>query len=196
VKAIKMLGLAALAALMAMALLGATSAMAEPTALCGADEAECAKPVTHVHETTLEGKKAVLKTSVTTVECDVLFLGDTVKGTSEPLVISGKFTYSNCGSCTVKEENSPAEIKVLREGEETAAVTGEGLVHVECSGLNCRYNGLELLGAGKGPLTSTEKNGEVSLSEQETNKESGLFCPSTSKLTITTTPLSATYLSS
>jgi len=194
-----MLGLAALTALMAMAFLGASSAMAaESTALCGADEAECASPLTHVHEATLAGKKAVLKTSIVTVECDALFLGDALEGLVEegPVVIHGTFTYTNCGNCTATEENGPAEVKVQKSGHETATVTGEGLVHVECSGLNCRYNGTGLNGSGKGPLLSTETNGSVTLTEQSTAKESGLFCPSTSKLTITTTPLSATYISS
>ncbi len=197
-KQIKMFGLAALAALMAMAFVGASSAMAEETALCKSEGVEEACPIiTHVHETTLTGKKAVLKTSIVTVECDVLFLGDMVGEGLEalnPLVIKGKFTYTNCGSCTATEENGPAQIKVLREGHETASVTGEGLVHVECSGLNCRYTGTGLKGTAKGPLLSTETNGEVSLTEQTTNKESGLFCPSTSKLSITTTPLEKAYI--
>ncbi len=200
-KPIKTLGLAALAALAAMAFAGAGagSAMAESTALCPEDKTdsghECTGgAVTHVHEATLSGKKAVLKTSILTVECDVLFLGDALSEEGAPLAIHGSFTYTNCGSCTVAEENGPAEIRVLREGHETASVTGEGLVHVTCSGLNCRYNGVGLKGTAKGPLLATETNGEVSLTEQSTNKESGLFCPSTSKLTITTTPLSATYI--
>ncbi len=193
-KPIKMLGLAALAALMAMAFVGASSAMAEETALCMEDAAGCVA-LQHVHETTLTGKKAVLKTSIVTVECDVLFLGDTLTASGLPLVIHGTFTYTNCGSCTATEENGPAEIKVQKSGHETGTVTGEGLVHVECSGLNCRYNGTGLSGTAKGPLLSTETNGEVTLTEQTTNKESGLFCPSTSKLTITTTPLDKVYLS-
>ncbi len=194
-KSIKMLGLAALAALMAMAFVGASSAMAETTALCHEDAAGCIA-LQHVHETTLTGHKAVLETSILTVECDVLFLGDTLTGSGLPLKIHGTFTYTNCGSCTATEENGPAEIKVTKTGHETGTVVGEGLVHVSCSGLNCRYNGVGLSGTAKGPLLSTETNGEVSLVNQSTNKESGLFCPSTSKLTITTTPLDKIYLRS
>ncbi len=201
-KSIKTLGFAALGALVAMAFAGAGagSATAESTALCPEDRTggnnECpeGQAVTHVHEATLSGKKAVLKTSLLTVECDVLFLGDALSEEGAPLVIHGSFTYTNCGSCTVTEENGPAEVRVLREGHETGSVTGEGLAHVTCSGLNCRYNGVSLKGTAKGPLLATETNGEVTLTEQSTNKESGLFCPSTSKLTITTTPLSATYI--
>jgi hypothetical protein len=196
VKQIKMFGLAALAALMAMAFVGAGSAMAGNTQLCQSDQAKCTNPVTHVHETTLAGKKAVLKTSLATIECDVLFLSTSVGGLGAPQIIKGNFTYSNCGaSCTVTEENGPAEIEVLREGFETGSVVGEGLVHANCF-LNCRYNGTGLEGTANGPLLpSTETNGEVTLEEQETNKESGTFCPKTSLLTITTTPLSPVYLS-
>jgi hypothetical protein len=204
-----MFGLAALAALMAMAFVGASSAMAEfPTALCKEDastfpELVCpaGKLISHVHETTA-GTKAVLKTSLLTVECEVLFLGDVLTANllSEPpesLLISGNFSYSSCSSgCTVTEENGPTHIHVLKTADELSKITGEGLVHVSCSGLNCRYNGSGLEGHGLGPLTSSHLNGEVTLKEQETNKESGTFCPSTSKLTITTTPLELVYIAS
>jgi hypothetical protein len=198
-KSIKMFGLAALAALMAMAFAGASSAMAETTKLCSSDPVAADAPiscsaVTHVHETTLAGAKGKLLTSIVNVECDVLFLGDTVGEEGNPLVIEGNFTYTNCGSCTVEEVGGGVEIKVLKESHETAKVTGEGEVHVNCSGLNCTYNGEGLVGTGKGPLLSSETNGSVVITEQVAKKVSGLFCPSTSKLDITTTPLSATYL--
>ena len=191
-KPIKMFGLAALAALLAMAFVGASSASAEKTALCSGDGSGCG--VSHVHETTLSGAKGKLLTSIVNVECDVLFLGDTTEESGAPLVIEGTFTYTNCGSCTVEEVGGGVEIKVLKLGHETSDVTGEGEVHVNCSGLNCTYNGEGLLGTGKGPLLSSETNGSVTLTEQTAKKVSGLFCPSTSKLDITTTPLIATYL--
>ncbi len=197
VKPIKMLGLAALAALMAMAFVGVSSAMASSTALCAEDEATCAEPVEHVHETTLSGAQATLLSSILTVKCDVLFLGDTLVSLASPLIIHGNFTYSNCNNnCTATEENGPAEIKVLKEGTELSKVTGEGLVHLVCGAfINCRYNGVGLLGHGLGALSSSETNGSVSLSEVTTNKESGSLCPSTAKLDIATTPLEATYIS-
>jgi hypothetical protein len=196
VKQIKMFGLAALAALMAMALVGATSAMATgSTALCKADESPCAAGniVTHVHEESIGHAK--LLSSFATVECEALFLGDALNGgLSNPLVIHGTFTYTCLNGCTAEEQNSPAEIKVLRTGTELAEVTGEGLVHVEC-GLDCVYNGVGLKGHGLGPLLVGSGNGRVVISGATVNKESGLFCPSTSKLDITTTPLTATYIS-
>ena len=197
-KPIKMFGLVALAALMAMAFISASSAMAEDTVLCSNDaEMQHQNPcvaVKHVHETTLAGTKAKLLTSIVNVECDVLFLGDTTTEEGAPLVIKGNFTYTNCGSCTVEEVSKGVEIEVLREGHETSKVVGEGEVHVNCSGLNCTYNGEGLVGTGKGPLLSSETNGSVVITEQTTKKVSGLFCPSTGKLDITTTPLVKTYI--
>jgi hypothetical protein len=175
----------------------------ESTALCSEDpgtgvEEVCPKGklITHVHETTASGAKAKLLSSSLNVECDVLFLGDVGKELANPLVISGSFTYSNCNSgCTATEENSPAEIKVFKEGHELAKVTGEGLVHLNCTGfINCRYIGEGLIGHGLGPLSASQKNGEVSLQEQITNKESGSLCPSTARLDIVAIPLSATYI--
>ena len=198
-KAIKMIGLAALMALMAMAFVGATSAMAENTALCSADENPCAEKneIESVHETSVGTAK--LLSSVGTTECNVLF-SNTETELGAPLILTGNFTYTNCelggSSCTATEEKGPAEIEVLKEGHETAKVTGKGLVHLVCSGfIDCSYNGTGLVGTAKGPLLSTQKNGEVTLSEQSTTKEAGGFlCPKTAKLDITTTPLSTTYI--
>lgn len=198
-KPIKIFGLVALAALMAMAFVGVNSAAAaESTALCGLFESPCENSiVTHVHETSVG--KGKLLTSSGTIECDVLFLGDAESGLvlEGPVTIKGTFTYSTCTSgCTVTEENGPSVLKVQREGTEQGSVVGVGLVHSACSFLNCRYVGTGLKGTAKGPKLSTQPNGEVTLKEQTTTKESGTFCPTTSKLDLTTTPLSATYLSS
>jgi hypothetical protein len=197
VRLIRIFALAALATLIAMAFSSATSAMAEKTVLCSADENPCKaiRVITHVHETSVS--KAKLLTSGINVECDVLFLGDAVTGTEAPLVIEGNFTYTNCGSCTVTEENGPAEIAISKEGHETASVTGEGLVHVNCSGfVNCNYTGSGLEATAKGSLLSSQKNGEVSISKQAVTKEGGFLCPKTATLDITTTPLIATYIAS
>jgi hypothetical protein len=224
-KPIKMFGLAALAALLAMAFVGASSAMAGSTSLCKADENEkkpCAgkNTVLHVHETSV-GKAVLL--SEETVECDALFLGDTFIWWTEkedgkikylvgvaielgnPLPIVGKFTYSNCtGSCTVKEENGPTVLEVLRTSDELAKVTTdnlfEGLVHLTCTifKIDCYYVGGGLQGHALGPLTSSNLNGEVTFPEQIVQPDpnsSNTFCPVEVILDITTTPLSKTYTS-
>lgn len=200
-KAIKMVGLVALAALMAMAFVGANSAMAEETTLCSSDEATCSPEnlISHMHEESVG--KAKLITSVGTIECDSLFLGDTAEGTGEgaELTITGTFTYTNCElggkSCTAKEENGLAEIEVVKTVAETTKVTGKYLVHVVCSStIDCSYTGAGIVGTGKGPLESTQANGEVTISGAAATKEAGGFlCPKSAQLTVTTTPPAATY---
>jgi hypothetical protein len=203
VKPIKMLGLAALAALLAMAFVGASSAMAESTGLCMEDANPCVASE-HVHETTLSGAKAILLAKPE-VKCDVLFLGDALSSSGNPLIIHGSFTYTNCeGGCSAEEENGPTEIKVLKEGTELAKVTsgtgtGAGLVHLECPfGVDCYYVGSGLVGHALGPLTAgggVETNGQVSLSNQTVAEEDpSFFCPDSGKLDITTTPLMPTYI--
>jgi len=199
---IKTLGLAALTALAALALLAAPSAMAESTQLCSTDPATSCTAVTHVHETSVTN--ALLLNSLGNVKCAVLFLSTSVGASASPQVIKGNLTYSSClrkkilggeEACTVTEINGPTELKVLKEGHETASVTGEGEVEVKCgSVIKCVYNGENLKATAKGALLSTQANGEVTISEQEVHKVSGSLCPSTAKLDITTTPLSAIYI--
>jgi hypothetical protein len=189
-KPIKILCLIALAALAAMAFAGAPSAVAEPTALCsnetGAEE-ECTD-VTHIHETSIG--KAVLKSEAITIECSALFLGDAVEGSAAPLTIEGTYTYSSCNnSCSVKEENGPAEITVLKTGTELGTVTGQGLLHASCPFINCNYSGEGLEGHALGALAAANKKGEISFKEQEAIKESGSLCPSKVFLSIRTEPL-------
>ncbi len=199
-KSIKMFGLAAVTALMAMAFVGVSSAMAEHTALCEEDKALCAEPIEHLHEES--AGSVTFLTSALNVSCEnVLFLGDTRVALANPLVIDGTFTYPEfeCNNkCIVEEENGPAEVKVLREGNELAKVTMEWLIHVICFGfINCRYNGVGLLGHRLGPLPlPTQPFGEVSMIGKTLNKESGTLCPSVAKLDFVTTPLEPVYISS
>jgi len=196
VKSIKMFGLAALAALMAMAFVGASSAMGGGTKLCTSEA--CASTVTHVHQTTLSGEanQATLLSSVINIKCAVLFLGDTLGSLGEPLIIHGEFTYSNCNNgCTLTEESESTLVEILKLGHESASLVLEYEINLHCGFfINCTYNGEGLEGTVRGPLLSTETNGEVSLTGQETSRVSG-FCPEHAFLDIKTTPLSATYIS-
>jgi hypothetical protein len=202
VKLLKLFGLAALAALMAMAFVGAGSAMATgSSALCedmpDVADGVCTDPAIHVHEATLSGAKAIILTSAINVECDVLFLGD-VLGLANPQVIhTGKFTYTNCNNgCTVSQEGT-ALIKVLRTSHETAGLSYEFQIYVECGILvDCKYNGTGLAGTAKGPLLASHLNGQTVISEQTLNRVGGSFCPVTKKLDITTTPLTHTWIGS
>jgi hypothetical protein len=192
VKSVKMFGLAVLAALMAMAFVGASSASAESTQLCTVDEASCTHAVTSVHVLSV-GKAKLL--SIIPVECNVLFASTSVGALASPQIIKGHFTYTNCG-CTVEEIiGTTAKIEVLKEGHETASVTGEASIYVDCFGIDCIYIGTGLKGTAKGPLLSTQANGEVSLQNQVLSGYWS-FCPTGAKLDITMTPLVATYISS
>jgi hypothetical protein len=203
-KPIKMLSLAALAALATMAFAGASSAMAESTALCTVDESTCAGGtlVTHVHETTLAGRPATLLNGVGNVTCDVLFLSTSVGGLASPQIIEGNFTYTNClmGStkCTVTEKNGPSWVEILKWASERADEWVQGEIQVKCgSFINCVY-GLEPVSGSAwtviGPLISFETNGEVFAGSKSLTKISGLLCPVEARLDITLTPLSATYI--
>jgi hypothetical protein len=204
VKSIKMLGLAAFAALMAMALLGASSAVAGNTQLCKADENPCAAAnvISHVHEETLAGQQATLLTSLGNVSCaTTLFLGLTL-GLGAPLVIHGNFTFSTCKrggvqNCTVIEDSTDSLLEVLRTGHETASVTYEIEVKVECGlFIQCVFDthSASLVGTAKGPLLASSANGEVVISDQAVSS-GGPICPMTKKLDIVTHPLVATYIS-
>jgi hypothetical protein len=196
VKSIKIVSFVALTTLMAMAFVGAASAMAENIQLCGHDGSPC-EAVRHLHETSVG--KAKLLTSIGTTECNALSLGD-VSSYGAVATISGSFTYSECtlagAKCTATEENGPSTIKVEKTAVETTKVTGEGLIHFICgTSIDCSFTGTGLVGTGQGPLISTQLNGETTLSEQKTTKEAGGFlCPKESKLDITTTPLSTIYI--
>jgi hypothetical protein len=204
-RSIKMLGLAALAALMAMALVGTSSAMAENTALCkvmagaGADEGcTVGNLASHVHEATLAGAPAKLLTSLLTVECAALFLGDVTSAglLGNPLEISGHLTYSACTvGCEATEISTSALIKALKKGHELAEVKHTVEVLVKCGKvLHCVYNGAGIVGHGLGPLLSLDTNGDVTVSDQTLNHVRGTLCPATSKLHIATTPLEALYI--
>jgi len=213
-KTIKMVCAAAIMLLTAAASLGASSAIAGSTALCtqtpegGFDfpggtyltgEA-CTEGhwVSHVHDATLEAEKAKLLSSFLTVECDALFLGE-VLGLGSPELIHGNFTYSNCGNCEVTETSPDALLKFLRTSHETATVTYEHEVFVDCGGsiLECEYDGEGLAGTAKGWWLSAAAypNGEITISEQKMHKTGGgFFCPQTTKLDIRTMPLTRMFI--
>ena len=204
-RSVKMFGLAALAALMAMAFVGASSAMAENTALCkvmaGAGNDEDCTPgslASHVHEETLTTKLAKLLTNILTVECDVLFLGDVTSSglLGNPLTIKGNLTYPVCNSgCEAKEISTHTLITTLKKGHELAEVKAAFEVLFKCGKLfHCVYNGAGLVGHDLGPLLSAETNGDVTIFNQSMTKVSGTLCPSTAKLDVVTTPLEPLYI--
>jgi hypothetical protein len=199
-KSIKILGLTAFAVLLAMASLGASSAMAGDTQLCMVDESPCAAAnvIAHVHEETATGAPDTLLSSLGNITAKALFLGLTL-GLGAPLVSHGNFTYSgalrNGNACEIKEVSTSALISVLRTAAETASWTIEFEINVHCGiFFNCTYDGQGLEGTAKGPLLAGP-NGESSIIEGVMHHVGGGICPEITKLDIKTTPLLATYIS-
>jgi len=185
---LKILVLAALV-VSAAAIAGVSPAMAESTAFCASDpgtgpEEVCpeGKLLSHVHGTTVEELPAVILTTVYNIQCSALYLADTVEELASPLVLEGKFSYSNCSNeCSVKEENGPSKIKALKLGHDKADAELEMLLTIACTGINCRYVAEWMKGLFKGALLPfTGKEG--GFSEAKWNKEGGLLCPSNASL--------------
>jgi len=209
-KSIKLFGLAALAALVAMAFAGASTAMAITTQMCKADESLCAagNAVTHVHATTLPGHPAVLLTSAGNILCYISYLGD-VLGLAQPQVAHLHFVYGLVGdscvrhkifggteNCTVTEVSTDILFNIARTAHESAEVTYSGEVNVHCgSFLNCTYDGAGLKGTATGPLLSSFENGDVKLLNQTLLSTGGGLCPETGKLDIEITALEKVYIS-
>jgi hypothetical protein len=183
VRMIKLLGMAAVMAVAAMALVGASSAMAESTQLCTNETGTCVEPTT-VHSVTVG--HALLLSSIVNVECDALVSATVPKGlvTNGPVVLNpGTLTYSNClngASVTVLKQGS---ISILNQGNELAEQTATGYkVLVEAVGLHCVYNAEKLVGHALGPLKTGTNKDHVTYVEAEVHKLEGFFCPSVSKL--------------
>jgi hypothetical protein len=195
-RAIKVVSVGLIAAMVGMGVLGVSSAAAESTALCKEDVEVCPEGaiIEHIHGTTIG--KAKLLTSILTIECDILSLGD-VEGSAlgSPLVFVGVNTYTNCSSgCTITHLTETGVIEVLKTGHETAQLTGESELEVNCSSIHCVYNGEGAEGTGRGPLLSPEANGDVTVVEREIHKVKGLFCPAVAKADFSSTALEPTYI--
>jgi hypothetical protein len=211
-KSIKLFGLATLTALMAMAFVGASSAIAEYTQLCKVDESLCqpGNVITHVHEVSVG--EDVLLTSAGNILCLALFLGDT-SGLGAPLEINGHFTFGSSGhscvrhkifggteNCTVTDVGTlGTTLLILRLGHESGDVYGRGglgEIRVTCgSAIDCEYLLAQVFGAIHGPLLSIQLNGEVTISKKTLANWGGFFCPAKNELDLTTTPLELVYLS-
>ena len=196
-KAIKIFGLAALAALMAVAFVGASSALATSTQLCKEDSAgacPAGKEITSVKEVSVG--KGVLLSSLATIECNVEFTSTSVGALGATQTITGHFTYPMAGCetksgtlCEVTETSTSATIKVTKTAHELAKVEGTAEVNAHCGALiNCTYDGENLVGHGLGPLLSSSLNGNVNISEQKVHKTGGTLCAKEAKLDLITTP--------
>jgi hypothetical protein len=185
---IKMLGLAVIAAAVAMAFAGASSALAESTALCAEDSAGSTCPsgklVSHVH---MVDPALQMLNSIQNFTCEVLYLGNIENPTllGNPLEAIGKLTITNCAAgCEVKEVSSEGEGNILKTGTELATITMEGEVLAKCAlVLHCVYNAKKLVGHVLGGLTTNAaERGHLTFSNAPVEKVSGLLCPNNTSM--------------
>jgi len=184
-----MFGLAAIAAVAAMAFVGASSATASgSTLLCegntvaldGTGAPACNSPA-ELHFVSVG--KGTLLNKVLNVQCESLIKAvRTSAALANPVHFSGTLSYSNCtGGCLVKVITQ-GTILALKTGTELVNVTASGfVVNVNCFGfINCDYNATNLTGHGLGGGVAHVTYNENAVNIQEAL--SGFGCPETAKL--------------
>ena len=167
VRLLKMFGLAAIVAVVAMAFLGASSASAGNTLLCltntiglTPESGEC-NPPTSVHYTSVG--KGTLLTAAGNIQCEALIQGTTPGTLGAPVLVTvTELNYFNCtATCkvealTVPKSNPPRKgtLLILKTAAELATVVGhEFEVFARCffGAIECEYTGTNLTGHGLGP---------------------------------------------
>ncbi len=198
---VKMLGLAAIAAVVATAFLGAGSASAVTLCKSSLPLGECPAAERYPNGTAITsslvaGTKAVLLSSLGNVECtESGVTGKITSSTEESLLASiESVTFKTCtlGStkCTVTTENLPYTAHLLlaiEKVKEPADLGGEewqqhyhfvvlnGKAHVECGAfIDCKFGAPEILFH----VRDLAEDGDL-LVLQELSREGGL-CPKTS----------------
>jgi hypothetical protein len=186
---IKMLGIAAVMAAAAMALVGTSSALAGPTSLCGSHEDECDSPfakgttIVGLAENNPPAHPLLLNTNSVDVICEHseikgktdAVLGNPLSGTVTSLTWSNCETHggTECDVTTVKN----GTMLLLRTGLDVGTMQSHGTeVNVDCgSFIDCTYGGLPSLDVeGGSPAKVSAKN--ITLEET-----AGTFCPDTAQ---------------
>jgi hypothetical protein len=195
-----MFGLAAVAAVAAMAFIGASSASATfSTALCteasGTLACPAGKLASSVH---FVAKDPLLLTTLVNVLCKEALFSGTVENSGllatapEPLGISiGELKYIECETttkiaCTIKTEHLGL-LDLLKTAADLGTLVDLPLggsyteVKVVCgSVINCTYKGENLTGHALSATATT--TGHVTYSNSPVTKTGGILCPSESKL--------------
>lgn len=186
-KAPRKIGLAVVAAIVTMGLIGTPSAMAATTALCKVDEDPCAE-ANQVAEVHYEAENVNILTPTGgggyDYGCSHALLSATVSKLGETQILKGQtLTFSSCGGGCTRTTVELGTLSVLRTEDELAKITANGFeINVTCSGFtNCRYSFNEQSAALKGPLVTSD-NGHITFQETPLERVSGLFCPELVKL--------------
>lgn len=195
-KLVKLCALAGLTAVLAMILVAPSSAMAESTALCKVDANPCfeANWVKSVH---FVAENILIEPSGYEYSCDALIAAEALGLGSPEVLHVTSLQYTNCGGGCTRTTLKAGTLKVLRTGNETAEVVGEGgEILVKCgSGIHCVFDLGGTAGQLSGPLL-TKSNAHLTYVEALLHKIGGLLCPEEVRLSALFEALEAFYVSS
>ncbi len=200
---IKVFGLALVAAIASMALIGASSALATSTVICTKNVLVCPEANQVVlKEIHLLATDPTLVSSFGTVLCEFGLIKGEVLHLASPLQVHLKeLKYINCklgkNACTEVKTTHLGLPHLLKTGPNLGEVLdlavdlGAGAqfttVHVVCSGLDCEYKGESLVGHAVGTQgTEAEpKAGSIKYSGNAVKVAGGFLCPKESTLSAT-----------
>ncbi len=189
-----MFGLAAIAAVAAMAFVGASSATAQTTVLCDQDiNLACAAGHALTGPVHIEAlaENPQLLTSFGNVHCEhSIILGSTnntlaspLAGTVTSLSFTGCLELTFNTSCTATQVSGGTSL-LLKTAANLGTLESHGSqVNVTCSkiGLNCTYGGLPVLHVQGSQLLAGEPTDlAIATANTTLTKTGGTFCPSTS----------------
>ena len=191
----KTMGLACIAAIASMALLGTSTASAESTALCNVNKAPCPEEsqTTKVH---FVADDILIHTSAMDYECDALLTATVLKLGSPQTLDATSLQYTSCNQGCTRTVKALGTFSVLRTETDTATVEGNGFeVLVQCGVLiNCTYAFKELTGTLTG--ASLTGNGHITYEEAGLFKVGGFACPAVANLNALFEALSSVYVTS
>jgi hypothetical protein len=174
---IKTFGLAAMAAIVAMAFVGASSAMATSTVLCKANELVCAVGNVYTGHVEALSTKAVIKGPVTATCEHSIVLGEAL-GLANPLVIHiTLLDFSKCGICTVTVPDKTGLIEALKTASGLATAKSSGFrIVASCTGITCEYEFFAEGAHGLGSPNSTSDATIVATEVEMPLRGGGGFC--------------------
>jgi hypothetical protein len=202
-KRISMIGTLAVSVIAALALVSASSAMAENTALCLKNETPCpvGNQTKRLHWVSTNSQ---LSTSLTNVTCtEVLLVWEVLKLGAPQSIHTVEAVFTNCStsaetSCVVADNPLPL-FDLLKEGTNlgTATELSEQITYNCGLLLNCTYGGTTVLHVtGTGGGKELEGPPLLSASKVKLTPIKGSMCPKESFLDVSYASLEPFYITS
>jgi len=196
----KLFSMAGLAAVVALAVVGASSASAEfPTQLCKSSESlTCENPVSTLHLALQEGTVGKLLSNLVTILCLNTLVEASLLELGEPQYGHVELSFNSCGTnsahsnCVLTTEEKPLGY-LLKIGKGEGRLVGEsGLLRLQCSnlGINCLYSA-----AGMEAIVTDPGSGEINESPIE-GIGGKFFCPQEARIDAIGGALESVYIRS